>query len=115
MPSSPGYRRDYKQERKTAIRRGETLGSGSDNAKRKRLRRKLEKEGKHLDSPEVAMAKLMDEGYTKVAVAIDIRGGGGATWTRPGNWMLTDTCATVGRVNAASVAASRQAMPKAAA
>ena len=46
MPSSPGYRRDYKQERKTAIRRGETLGSNSDNAKRKRLRRKLEKEGR---------------------------------------------------------------------
>ena len=32
------------------------------------IRKKLEKEGKHLDSPEVAMAKLMDEGYTKVAV-----------------------------------------------
>ncbi len=46
MPSSPGYKRDYKQERKTAIRRGETLGSDSDNAKRKKLRRKLEKQGK---------------------------------------------------------------------
>jgi 5-methylcytosine-specific restriction endonuclease McrA len=46
MPSSPGYKRDYKQERKTAIRRGETLGSDSDNAKRKRLRRQFEKEGK---------------------------------------------------------------------
>ncbi len=46
MPSSPGYRRDYTQERKTAIRRGETLGSNSDNAKRKRLRRALEKDGK---------------------------------------------------------------------
>lgn len=46
MPSSPSYRRDYAQERKTAIRRGETLGSDSDNAKRKRLRRKLEKQGK---------------------------------------------------------------------
>lgn len=46
MPSSPGYKRDYKQERKTAIRRGETLGSNSDNAKRKRLRRQMEKEGK---------------------------------------------------------------------
>jgi 5-methylcytosine-specific restriction endonuclease McrA len=46
MPSSPGYKRDYKQERRTAIRRGETLGSDSDNAKRKRLRRKLEKAGK---------------------------------------------------------------------
>ena len=46
MPSSPGYKRDYKQERKTAIRRGETLGSDSDNAKRKRLRRQFEKDGK---------------------------------------------------------------------
>ena len=36
MPSSPGYKRDYRQDRKTAIRRGETLGSESDNAKRKR-------------------------------------------------------------------------------
>jgi 5-methylcytosine-specific restriction endonuclease McrA len=46
MPSSPGYVRDYKQERKTAIRRGEVLGSDSPNAKRKRLRRQMEKEGK---------------------------------------------------------------------
>lgn len=46
MPSSPGYVRDYAQERRTAIRRGETLGSDSDNAKRKRLRRALEKDGK---------------------------------------------------------------------
>lgn len=46
MPSSPSYRRDYSQERKTAIRRGETLGSGSDNAKRKKLRREFEKDGK---------------------------------------------------------------------
>lgn len=46
MPSSPGYRRDYRQERRTAIRRGETLGSDSGNAKRKRLRRQLEKDGR---------------------------------------------------------------------
>lgn len=46
MPSSPGYKRDYSQERKTAIRRGETLGSDSDNAKRKKLRRAMEKDGK---------------------------------------------------------------------
>jgi len=46
MPSSPGYKRDYTQERKTAIRRGETLGSDSDNAKRKKLRREFEKDGK---------------------------------------------------------------------
>jgi sirohydrochlorin cobaltochelatase len=32
------------------------------------IRKKLEKEGTHIDSPEMAMAKLMDEGYTKVAV-----------------------------------------------
>ena len=32
------------------------------------IRKKLEKEGAHIDSPEVAMAKLMDDGYTKVAV-----------------------------------------------
>lgn len=46
MPSSPGYKRDYKQERKTAIRRGEVGGHDSDNAKRKRLRRQFEKDGK---------------------------------------------------------------------
>lgn len=46
MPSSPGYKRDYKQERRTAIARGETLGSDSDNAKRKKLRRQMEKAGK---------------------------------------------------------------------
>lgn len=42
MPSSPGYRRDYKQEARTAKRRGEHI----DNKYRKRARRKLEKEGR---------------------------------------------------------------------
>jgi hypothetical protein len=47
MPSSPGYKRDYTQEYKTAKRRGEIgTGSDSDNAKRKRLRRQFEKDGK---------------------------------------------------------------------
>ena len=47
MPSSPGYKRDYTQEYKTAKARGEIgTGSNSDNAKRKRLRRQFEKEGK---------------------------------------------------------------------
>lgn len=46
MPSSPGYKRDYRQETKTAKARGETGGSDSDNAKRKRLRRQMEKAGK---------------------------------------------------------------------
>lgn len=42
MPSSPGYKRNYKQERKTAKRRGEL----EDNKYRKRARRKLEKQGR---------------------------------------------------------------------
>ena len=46
MPSSAGYRRDYKQEYKTAKRRGEIgTGSNSGNAKRHRLRRKMLKLG----------------------------------------------------------------------
>lgn len=34
----------------------------------KKIRAKLAKQGKQLDSPELALAKLMDEGYTHVAV-----------------------------------------------
>jgi 5-methylcytosine-specific restriction endonuclease McrA len=46
MPSSPGYKRDYAQEYKTAKRRGEIgTGSNSGNAKRHRLRRKALKLG----------------------------------------------------------------------
>ena len=44
MPSSPGYKRNYKQERKTAIARGETsVGSKSGDATRHRAQRKYEK------------------------------------------------------------------------
>ena len=32
------------------------------------IRKKLEKEGTKIDSPEMALARLMDDGYTKVAV-----------------------------------------------
>ena len=48
MPSSPNYKRDYKQERKTAKARGETgVGSKSGDATRHRARRKMEqKHGK---------------------------------------------------------------------
>ena len=50
MPSSPGYKRDYKQERKTAIARGETgKGSKSGDATRHRARRAYEK--KNGDTP----------------------------------------------------------------
>lgn len=44
MPSSEGYKRDYDQERKTAISRGETgSGTSSGDAKRHRARRVVEK------------------------------------------------------------------------
>lgn len=47
MPSSKNYKRDYKQEYKTAKKRGEVgTGSNGDNASRKRARRKMEKAGK---------------------------------------------------------------------
>ena len=54
MPSSPGYKRDLKQEYRTAKARGEVGGSDSPNAKRKRARRKalklgLVKPGQDLD------------------------------------------------------------------
>ena len=46
MPSSPGYRRNYAQETRTAKARGETGGSDSDNAKRHKFRRAMLKAGK---------------------------------------------------------------------
>lgn len=45
MPSSPGYKRDYKQERKTAIARGETGGHNSGHSLRLRARRLEMKRG----------------------------------------------------------------------
>lgn len=46
MPSSPNYKRDYKQEYKTAKGRGEIgTGTSSGNAKRHKLRRKALKMG----------------------------------------------------------------------
>ena len=52
MPSSKNYKRDYKQERKTAIKRGETgVGSSSSDAIRHRARRAVEnKLGRKLPS-----------------------------------------------------------------
>lgn len=69
MPSSPGYKRDYKQERKTAIARGETGGSDSDNAKRKRLRRQMEAKGKvHKgDGKDVDHKKPLSKGGSNTA------------------------------------------------
>ena len=63
MPSSPGYKRDYKQEYKTAKERGE-VGTGADsgNAKRHRARRKLEKEGKVKPGQDVDHKKPISKG-----------------------------------------------------
>lgn len=54
MPSSPDYKRDYKQEARTSKARGEIGGSDSPNAQRKRARRKalklgMVKKGQDLD------------------------------------------------------------------
>lgn len=47
MPSSPGYKRDYSQEYKTAKSRGEVgTGGSSPNAERLKIRRAAVKEGK---------------------------------------------------------------------
>lgn len=44
MPSSPGYKRNYRQERVTAIARGETgVGAKSKDNIRHKARRKLQK------------------------------------------------------------------------
>lgn len=46
MPSSPGYKRDYAQEYKTAKARGEVdAGHNGENAERKRARRAALKKG----------------------------------------------------------------------
>lgn len=63
MPSSSGYKRDYKQEYKTAKARGEVgTGSNSDNAKRHRLRRQMVKEGKVKKGQDVDHKKPLSKG-----------------------------------------------------
>jgi len=60
MPSSPNYKRDYKQERKTAMARGET----QDNAARKKARRIMEKKGlvKPFDNKDVDHKVMLSKG-----------------------------------------------------
>ncbi len=60
MPSSPSYVRDYKQERKTARKRGEL----ADNASRKRARRIMAKKGlvKPFDGKEVDHTTALSKG-----------------------------------------------------
>jgi hypothetical protein len=62
MPSSPGYIRDYKQETATAKKRGETGGSSSDNAKRKRLRRLALKKGMVKPGQDLDHKKALSKG-----------------------------------------------------
>ena len=63
MPSSPGYKRDYKQETKTAIARGEkSAGSNGDDAKRHRLRRQMLKDGKVKPGQDVDHKKPLSKG-----------------------------------------------------
>lgn len=60
MPSSPNYKRDYKQEAKTASSRGED----ADDAKRHRARYAMEKAGKAArnDGKDVGHKKALSKG-----------------------------------------------------
>lgn len=63
MPSSPGYKRDYKQEAKTAKRRGEQgTGSESGSARRHRARRQMLKKGKVKKGQDVHHKKPISKG-----------------------------------------------------
>ena len=65
MPSAPGYKRQYKQERKTAIARGEIAG----NIERKRARRIAVKKGmvKPHDGKDVDHKTAVSKGGTNAA------------------------------------------------
>ena len=68
MPSSKNYKRDYKQEAKTAKRRGEQgTGSEAGSAKRHRARRKLLKEGKVKRGQDVHHKKPIKAGGTNAS------------------------------------------------
>lgn len=63
MPSSPGYKRDLKQEYRTAKARGENgTGHNSNDAKRKRLRRQMLKDGKIKPGQDVDHIKPLSKG-----------------------------------------------------
>lgn len=63
MPSSKNYKRNYKQEAKTAKRRGEQgVGSDSGSAIRHRARRDLVKQGKVSPGQDVHHKKPVSKG-----------------------------------------------------
>ena len=65
MPSSPGYKRNYKEEWKDAKARGE----GDDNAQRHRARYEMEKAGKvhKNDGVDIGHKKAISKGGTNAA------------------------------------------------
>lgn len=63
MPSSPGYKRDYAQEYRTAKARGENgTGHDSGSAERHRLRRKMLKLGLVRKGQDVDHIKMLSKG-----------------------------------------------------
>jgi hypothetical protein len=60
MPSSPGYKRNYKQEAKTAKARGEH----SDRMERQRARREYDAKGIDRTGRDVSHTKMMKNGGT---------------------------------------------------
>lgn len=76
MPSSPGYVRNYKQERLTAIKRGETsIGAKSKDAMRHKARRLVEKRlGKKLPtSVQVDHKKTLKSGGGNTSSNLRVR------------------------------------------
>lgn len=76
MPSAPGYNRDYKQERLTAIARKETgVGSSSKDATRHRARRLVEKKLGHKLPPSkhVDHKKPLEKGGTNSLANLRVR------------------------------------------
>lgn len=75
MPSSPGYVRNYAQEHKTAKARGETgVGSGSPNAKRTKIRRKMIKDGKvhRGDGKDINHKKPLSKGGANTKANVEV-------------------------------------------
>ena len=60
MPSSPGYKRNYKQEAKTAKARGEH----EDRMERQRARREYDAKGIDRSGKDVSHVKMMKNGGT---------------------------------------------------
>lgn len=60
MPSSPGYKRDYKQEYRTQLQRGED----KDQLERQRARRKLDAQGVDRSGKDISHNKPLKSGGT---------------------------------------------------